>query len=370
LTKSTGRLAEARFRQLCCLGLGREAVTPALLAELRAIVPNATSLAFFISPEGKLEGGYTENPEASLTTEIYMAEFHGRRDREPGGAFPDNVWTQFGVHDMADALRPTGVDLNSFGRSPFYNEIYRVQRSYWFMRLMARDQAGRGRAVGSITMYRGPHDRPWTAEDKQRLASLEPFVALALRDRSKDDETLTDSGKTGFILADASGRPLHVSRAGRHLLDLVQNPRVTTDTRLVPRDRLPRELVQICENLARIFDDDVHAPAPTWFHRNIWGGFQFRAEMLEGTGETAGLIGISITHQELVATHMIRRLGELPLSRRQSEVAYLLARGASHDGISRQLGISRHTAIAHGRWIYNKLSVSNRAELVEKLLTN
>ncbi len=32
--------------------------------------------------------------------------------------------------------------------------------------------------------------------------------------------------------------------------------------------------------------------------------------------------------------------------------------------------ISKHTAIAHGRWIYNKLDVHNRAELVSKLLSN
>ena len=34
----------------------------------------------------------------------------------------------------------------------------------------------------------------------------------------------------------------------------------------------------------------------------------------------------------------------------------------------KRLGISRHTAIAHGRWIYHKLDVHNRAELVNRLL--
>jgi len=34
------------------------------------------------------------------------------------------------------------------------------------------------------------------------------------------------------------------------------------------------------------------------------------------------------------------------------------------------MGVSKHTAIAHGRSIYNKLQVHNRAELVGKLLSN
>ena len=46
-----------------------------------------------------------------------------------------------------------------------------------------------------------------------------------------------------------------------------------------------------------------------------------------------------------------------------------MAIGSSYDGIARQLGISRHTAISHGRWIYDKLDVHNRAELINKLLS-
>jgi DNA-binding CsgD family transcriptional regulator len=46
-----------------------------------------------------------------------------------------------------------------------------------------------------------------------------------------------------------------------------------------------------------------------------------------------------------------------------------MASGASNESIAQRLGISRHTAKEHGRWIYNKLDVHNRAELVAKLLS-
>ena len=66
----------------------------------------------------------------------------------------------------------------------------------------------------------------------------------------------------------------------------------------------------------------------------------------------------------------MRSVKRLPLSRRQAQVCMLMASGASNEKIAEQLGISAHTAIAHGRWIYNKLDVHNRAELVSKLLSN
>ena len=45
-----------------------------------------------------------------------------------------------------------------------------------------------------------------------------------------------------------------------------------------------------------------------------------------------------------------------------------MATGYTLEKIAERLGISRHTANEHGRWIYNKLDVHNRTELVNKVL--
>jgi DNA-binding CsgD family transcriptional regulator len=45
-----------------------------------------------------------------------------------------------------------------------------------------------------------------------------------------------------------------------------------------------------------------------------------------------------------------------------------MASGYSNMAIAAQLGIAKYTAIAHGRWVYDKLDVHNRSELVNKLL--
>jgi DNA-binding CsgD family transcriptional regulator len=298
-----------------------------------------------------------------------MREFHGRRDRELGGASPDAVRTQFGVHDFANALSAIKVDLNGFERSDFYNLIYRPQRLHWFMRLMVRDGGGRGRALASVTMYRGSRDRPWTPEEKRGLASLEPFLAHALRSKSDTGARLVESGETGMIIADTGGRPVHFSNVGRRLLQLVTHPRVAPDTNFTGFDQLPPAVVRICCDLARIFAEDrADTAAPTYHHRNVWGGFRFSAAWLDGADRSEGLIGITIAHEEPLPLKLMRRVGELPLSRRQAEVCFLMASGASHEVVAERLGITRNTAITHGRWIYNKLDVHNRAELVNRLL--
>ena len=47
-----------------------------------------------------------------------------------------------------------------------------------------------------------------------------------------------------------------------------------------------------------------------------------------------------------------------------------MAVGLSFAEIAERLGISPHTAIAHSRWVHNKQDVSNRVELVYKLLAS
>jgi DNA-binding CsgD family transcriptional regulator len=367
MAKSSPARAEVRLKQLCCLGLGREAAIPAVLAELRNLVPNQSSLAFFFDEKLALAGSYSDHQEAALTGPLYMKEFHGRRDRELGGAFPDNVRTQVGVQDYADALGAINVDMKTFERSNLYNLIYRPYRTHWFMRLMVRE-GGSGRAHGSLTLYRGTHDRPWSPEDKRRLAGLESFFAQVLKTESKSEGPLADSGKRGLIIADKTGKPIHLSKEGRHLLYLATHPNFTPNTDFSRLGTLPPPLVRICQDIFRIFSDDPTVSAPVYHHRNAWGGFRFEAQWLNANDPASGLIGISVSHQEPVRLTLARHVAELPLTRRQAQVCLLMANGHSNEAIATRLGIARHTAIAHGRWIYDKLDVHNRTELVNKIL--
>ena len=81
------------------------------------------------------------------------------------------------------------------------------------------------------------------------------------------------------------------------------------------------------------------------------------------------LSSATISHQEPLPIRLMRSVEHLCLSPRRAEVCSLMANGASVENIARRLGISTHTAVAHGRWIYERLNVHTRTELLSKLLT-
>jgi DNA-binding CsgD family transcriptional regulator len=152
------------------------------------------------------------------------------------------------------------------------------------------------------------------------------------------------------------------------LLFLSAFPRVAPGSDFGHVNQLPPSLVGAVRGLSRIASGKAALMPPVVHHRNRWGGFTFRAFWMEGSAGS-GLIGIVVTRQEPVVAKLVRRIGEFSLSPRQSEVCLLLAQGRDHDTIAKALDISRHTAIAHGRWIYNRLDVHNRTELTNRLLS-
>jgi DNA-binding CsgD family transcriptional regulator len=366
MAKSTAVRAAARIKQLSCFGLGKEAVIPELLNELHGLIPSYYNSFFFADEKGAVANAYFEHTDLVKLFPLYRQEFHESREREfKGFAFSDAVRTQFGVHEFKSAV---SVEQKTFYRSDLYNLVFRpMGNDSNFMRLYFRDG---GRVLGGLTMWRAKNAGTWTSEEKRRLASLESFFVHALTARTVSGVPLVDSGDVGLIIANTAGKPIYLSAEGRRLLFLATNPRSVSDTLVSRPAVLPTPVAKLCRSLSRIFSDDASAAAPMCHHANVWGGFTFRAQWLDRDDPGSGLIGLTISHQVPLPIRLTRSVQKLPLSRRQSEVCVLLATGASNEAIAERLGISRHTANEHGRWIYNKLDVHNRAELVNRLLSS
>jgi DNA-binding CsgD family transcriptional regulator len=234
-----------------------------------------------------------------------------------------------------------------------------------FLRLIVRQGE---RVLGGVRLWRSLGKGAWSAEEKDRLAGLEPFFVHALTIHDAGETTLVEGRETGLIVADTAGKVVYLTTAGKRLLFLATHPRNGPGADFRRIDLLPPRLVSLCRNLARVFANDPVAPAPSYFCRNIWGGFSFRAQWLEGVDSESGLVAITVSHHEPLPIRLIRNAERLPLSRRQAEISVLMAEGFSHEKIAARLGISRHTVNEHSRWIYNRLDVHNRAELTNKLL--
>lgn len=352
--------AAARIKQLSCLGLGGEAIMPALFRELATLVPSYSSSFQFSDKNGQLANIYQENQPVG-TLEFFLKEFFNRREREISIDFTEQVLTRAGVLGLEQLLT---VDRSTFEKSDLYNLVLREIGCHDVIRLIVRNH---GRPLGILSLHRPAGKVPFGAEDRRRLASLETFIAHAIVEHPKIDWRLVDSGKSSLVIADTEGRLIQSTAEGRKLLNLASYPWVNKNAPLRFAVSLPPALVRICRNLAGIFRRDAASSPPVYHHRNELGRFTFRAYWLEAN-DPDGLIGITISHEEPLPVAIMRRVNDLHLSRRQTQVCFLLANDWGHERIARELGISKHTVIAHSRWIYNKLDVHSRAQLMSKFL--
>jgi DNA-binding CsgD family transcriptional regulator len=362
---STAPKAAARLKQLSCLGLAREIAIPEMLRELHALVPSYANTFHFADAGGEVDNIYFENTDLVKFWPLYQREvFERPREREFRGlAFSDASKRVYGVHELVSVLE---VDPATFHKSDYYNLVVRpVGYASNFLRLYFRRNR---RVLGGLTVWRAPTATAWSPQDKRRLAALESFFVHAVTAAPAPDDAFVDSLDRGLIVADATGKAVYLSAEGRRLLFLATHPRTVKVGGPSGAAVLPPPVARLCEKLARLFAGATLDSPPVYRCSNVWGGFTFRAEWLDRDQPGSGLVGIVISHEVPLPVRLSRGVARLALSRRQAEVCVLLAAGASLEAIAGRLGISRHTAGEHGRWIYNKLDVHTRADLVKRVL--
>lgn len=359
--------AASRIKQLCCLGLGGEAIMPALLKALHELMPSHINSFEWADAKGEMVNLYTEAPELMAEVlPLFFSDFYNREHEVCSLPFTEKMRRVFGVHAEPG---PGPEEINIAYRSDFYNLILRPVGMHHGLTAVIRE--GDGRARGMLQISRAEKQPGFTTAEYRLTADLSPFIAHALTGATDLEAPLVDSEDSGLIVADPTGRLLHLTSEAQRLLFMAVTPVANPGLTLAARHDLvlPEGARQLCRQLNRVFRDDETIAPPVWRHRNAWGGFVFRAYWLNNAApETAPLIGITVKRQEPLPLKLLRHLDLLPLSARQSEVCLLLAAGHSCGIIAKRLDLSEHTVVAHCRQIYEKLRVHSRGELISKLM--
>jgi len=375
----TATRAEARLRQLCCLGLAGQAVMPALVQWLHALIPSRSNHFFWATADGGIGNSYMETAEEMELLPFYFAEFYNRESEVCSLPFAEKMRRVPGVHrDPA----PEGDPKVIYG-SDFYNLLLRPIRVHHALGAVIR--APDGRPLGLLRLTRGEGEAPFSSDEDRRLARLAPFVAHALAHGVNAaagdlDTPLADSEDNGLLIVDARGSPLHISSRARALLRLASHQSIAPGQ--LWDHGVSDAVSQICRRLAALSRRDPgDALQPVWSCRNAWGGFVFRAHWLDRADDpdpdalvSGQVIGVTIQHREPLPLVLMRRMQSLPwsasssLSGRQMQVCLLLAAGHSLRVIAERLGVTRHTADYHCRELYARFNVRSRHELIGKLL--
>ena len=345
----------ASIRALCGLGLPGEQLVPALLETLHHAIPSSRNLFDWTDSAGNLVRYFFEGPIDAEIARHYFEEFYNRREAEAMPAFREAVTGRATVRSAAE------LDNAAFFRSALYNEIWRPQGLHTRLEAIVKD--ARERPLGSLVLYRGKGDPPFTPRDERLLADMLPYIARGLQGESTMALDFVPRRERRAVLSlAADGSITHLSDDAHKML-LLSHGGITPEAagRRPAGGEFPT-LALLADQIRSHERASRHQVALTV--DNAWGRFVYEAEPLApAAAGVAGAIHVSIQHQEPRIVAWRRALAGLHLSIAQTEVCALMRAGYTQQQIAAALSIAPSTVADHVKKIYNRLDVHSAREL-------
>lgn len=351
--KKTAELAQ--LRQLCRLGLPAEAIMPAFLRSLRALVPAGFGAFFWVDANGDMTNMYSERMLAADVTGRYFRAHY------------DSAVHDFRERVLADAREGEAVHETladaALMSSDYYREVLGPLGAHRILRAVLQE---RGTPLGQLSLYRAQRAPAFGSGERGDFATACRYLLQALRGGAPtavvDAEQLRESGQAALLVCGSDGRVLQATGRGHALLAQASGCRVNRHTMVTELEQAGLALVRrlLAGALADTAIDD--SPAHTLPVFNEWGGFRLRAYPLaEG-------FGVLIERHEHLLVRLVDAMRGWPLSAQQREVALLLARGFSNAQVAQELGVSLNTASYHVKQLFAKLDAHDRAEVISRVL--
>jgi DNA-binding CsgD family transcriptional regulator len=351
--KSTAAIAH--IRQLCSLGLGSEAVMPALLRSVRRLVRADSAGFFWVDEAGEMTNMYAER---MLPPEL-MRRYFERHYASPEHAFSARLRELAARKEYVSESTATPA-LES---TRYYEDILRPLDAYRFLFAIVHDN---GRLLGQISLYRGRRSPRFSATDREALEGAaryfsQCFTSTRRRAKAKGD-VFRSSDEQALVVAGAAGEIATASYRAYALLAHASGEPINRQSMAGSVDRASREL------LKRLAARLQHAPSlvdspPSLFVDNGWGRFRLRAYALSRYE-----MGVLVERQEHLLVRVADAMLELPLSAQQREVALLLAQDLTNSEIAKAMGVSINTASYHVKQLFAKLDAHDRAEAIARIL--
>ena len=347
--------AFAHIRQLCNLGLGSEAVMPALLRSVRQLVRADSAAFFWVDARGEMTNMYAER---MLPPEL-MRRYFERYYASPEHAFSQRIRELAG---RGEFVRESTTDAE-FESTRYYDEILRPIDAYRVLYAIVHNN---GQPLGQISLYRGRRSARFASVDRQALESATRYFAHCLTSggkRPKDKtDSFRDSDEEALVVASTAGEIATASYRAYALLAHASGEPINRETMSGSVDRASRDLLKKLAGRMKVADGLPDAPQ-TITVDNTWGRYRLRAYSLSQFE-----MGVLIQRQEHLLVRIADAMLELPLSAQQREVALLLAQGLTNNQVATAMGVSINTASYHVKQLFAKLDAHDRAEAIERIL--
>lgn len=201
--------------------------------------------------------------------------------------------------------------------------------------------------------------------DEQTLLRAARYLAFAFElertGRLLNGESI-DSGDTGFLLLDASGKLLHGCDRGLHLFYEATRADGLAHRPAGIRKTLPATLAARASGTQ---------PSEELVVNNRRGEFVFRPFAMRSTSTGGDApVAVTVRRRESMAARLWQGCAGYGLSGRERQVAVLVGLGRGYEDIADRIAVSRNTAVSYVRRTYEKLGVHQREQLLRQLLAS
>jgi DNA-binding CsgD family transcriptional regulator len=276
-----------------------------------------------------------------------------------------------------DAALPRGAVASDadFVRSAFYNEILRPARGFHAVGALLR---GPGPLMASINICRPAYAGAYDAPDAAALQTMLPHIAMALEvqarmtaanGRSRSLAGLLDRFAVAALVSDPAARPSFVNARAQTLLaaadGLALSPAglVTASPALTHalRDGIAR--VAASNGDGRIAAVRLRLQRPS--RRPALRVTLTPAWRLDPDGAATGSVAVLVTEPDAPPPIDKEALADsFQLTRREADVACLLATGADVPAIAAALDLGIGTIRSHLKHVFRKTGTTSQAALV------
>ncbi|MGH3089050.1 MAG: helix-turn-helix transcriptional regulator [Rubrobacteraceae bacterium] len=347
----------SEVKRLCHSALDGPELLGAVVDRLRRAIPFDAHCGSTVDPaSGFITHAIAEEMGGAREAVLFLEHLYFEHDREQ-------------IEEMVRSRRSVALleDLagGSLDDSPRYRELLRPLGLAHEMRVVFT--AG-GSSWGGVDLIRGAGGRNFTPRETSLLERLAPHIGAglktaALRAKASDGETSDGEASAletpGVLSLDHRSRVVFHTPAAEYWLGELEN--------LGPRwregDGLPAAVRSVCGALRRTLGPEAGG-VPRLRARTRSGRWIALYGSLTEARPSETVIVIEPARPEEVA---LFNMASYELSRREEEVARLLARGSSTKEISAKLFISEYTVQNHLRNVFEKVGVKSRGELLKRL---
>jgi DNA-binding CsgD family transcriptional regulator len=264
---------------------------------------------------------------------------------------------------------------SDFARSAFYNEILRPARGFHSVGAFVR---GPGSLIANINICRPPYAAAYDAPDAAALQTLLPHVAMALEvqarmsatsGRNRSLEGLLDRFAVAALVSDPAARPRFLNARAEALLAAADGLALSPDGLVAAT---PELTVALREGIARVAASDgdgriaaVRLRLQRPSRRPALRVTLTPARRLDPDDAAAGSVAVLVSEPDAPPPIDKEALADaFHLTRREADVACLLASGADMSAIAAALDLGIGTVRSHLKHVFQKTGTASQAALV------